>query len=234
MLEAEQLLQLTRQFFEPGPLHGVQVLMTAGPTREPIDPVRFVGNRSSGKMGYALAEALKELGADVTLVSGPVALSVPVGVNPIQVERAQDMLAAVMTHVAACDIFIGIAAVADYRPRKVSSEKIKKNKEIVTLELERNPDILAQVAARDNPPFCVGFAAETEQLEFYAEAKRKAKGLDMIAANQVGAKEGGFESDQNALVLLWEGGRETLPMMTKQQLAQRLAEIISTRYHSRT
>jgi phosphopantothenoylcysteine decarboxylase/phosphopantothenate--cysteine ligase len=143
------------------------------------------------------------------------------------------MLAAVMAHVAASDIFIGIAAVADYRPRKVSSEKIKKNQEIVTLELERNPDILAQVAARDNPPFCVGFAAETEQLESYAEEKRKAKGLDMIAANRVGAEEGGFESDQNALVLLWEGGREMLPMTTKQHLAQQLAERISTRYHAR-
>ena len=234
MLEPERLLQLVEGFFAVGSLQGVRVLMTAGSTREPIDPVRYVGNRSSGKMGFSLAEALLDLGADVTLVSGPVSLSVPSGVECVAVERAEEMRVAVMERVAGCDIFIGVAAVADYRPRSAASEKIKKNKEIVTLELVRNPDILAEVAARDNPPFSVGFAAETEQVEAYAEHKRKTKGLDMIAANRVGAGEGGFEADSNALVLLWEGGREVLPMMAKPLLAQQLAERISEQYHART
>jgi phosphopantothenoylcysteine decarboxylase / phosphopantothenate---cysteine ligase len=232
MIEPEQMLVLAEAVFAMGPLQGVRVLMTAGPTREPIDPVRYIGNRSSGKMGFSLAEALQELGAEVSLVSGPVSIAVSPGVECTHVEQAEEMRAAVMEKIENCDIFIAVAAVADYRPHHISSEKIKKDSEIVTLELVRNPDILAEVAARDNPPFIVGFAAETEQVEVYAEAKRKTKGVDMMAANRVGAKDSGFESDRNALVLLWEGGREALPMMSKRLLAQQLAARISEQYHA--
>jgi phosphopantothenoylcysteine decarboxylase / phosphopantothenate---cysteine ligase len=230
MLEPEQLVERVVQLFSEGPLTRIRVLLTSGSTREPIDPVRYVGNRSSGKMGFALAEALSDLGAEVTLVSGPASIPAPQGIPCHWVETAHEMRTAVMERVGDADIFVGVAAVADYRPRQTADEKIKKNKDIVMLELVRNPDILAEVAARDDAPFCVGFAAETEQVEVYAEAKRQAKGLDLIAANQVGAGEGGFESDSNALVLLWEGGREALPMMPKRELAQRLAGVIARRY----
>ena len=232
MLEPELLLQQVQQFFTQGILSGVRVLMTAGSTREPIDPVRFIGNRSSGKMGYALAEALHEQGAEVTLVSGPVTVPPPPGITRIDVEQAEEMRREVIRRVGEADIFIGVAAVADYRPRQAADEKIKKDRELVTLELVKNPDILAEVAGLDDAPFCVGFAAETENVEAYAEAKRQAKGLDLIAANQVAAKEGGFESDQNALLLLWQGGREVLPMMSKHQLAKQLVERISEQYHA--
>ncbi|MCU7890266.1 MAG: bifunctional phosphopantothenoylcysteine decarboxylase/phosphopantothenate--cysteine ligase CoaBC [Candidatus Thiodiazotropha sp. (ex Ustalcina ferruginea)] len=234
MIEPEMLLQQVETFFCPGELDGVNILMTAGSTREPIDPVRFVGNRSSGKMGFALAESLHDLGAAVTLISGPVSLSTPIGILCSRVETAEEMRSAVLEHVENSDIFIGVAAVADYRPRNYAGEKIKKNNEILILELVRNPDILAEVAAREKPPFTVGFAAETEQVEHYAEEKRRTKGLDMIAANRVGRDEGGFESDSNALVLLWQDGREVLPMMSKTQLAQQLAGRIAERYHART
>jgi phosphopantothenoylcysteine decarboxylase / phosphopantothenate---cysteine ligase len=230
MLEPEQLVERVVQLFSEGPLTRIRVLLTSGSTREPIDPVRYVGNRSSGKMGFALAEALSDLGAEVTLVSGPASIPAPQGIPCHWVETAHEMRTAVMERVGDADIFVGVAAVADYRPRQTADEKIKKNQDIVMLELVRNPDILAEVAARDDAPFCVGFAAETEQVEVYAEAKRQAKGLDLIAANQVGAGEGGFESDSNALVLLWEGGREVLPMMPKRELAQRLAGVIARRY----
>jgi len=233
MLEPLDLLARVVDWNLPGPLLGVRVMLTAGGTREPIDPVRFVGNRSSGKMGYALAAAMQDLGAAVTLVSGPVSLAPPAGVRTVSVETAAEMHAAVMEEVSGCDIFVAVAAVADYRPRSAAAEKIKKDDETLTLELVRNPDILADVAARKPAPFCVGFAAETEQVEAYAEAKRQRKGLDLIAANLVGVKEGGFESDCNALLLLWDGGRETLPMMDKTSLAQHLAERIATQYHTK-
>ncbi|MCG7956908.1 MAG: bifunctional phosphopantothenoylcysteine decarboxylase/phosphopantothenate--cysteine ligase CoaBC [Candidatus Thiodiazotropha endolucinida] len=232
MVEPELLLQQVEHVFSQGSLSGVRVLMTAGSTREPIDPVRFIGNRSSGKMGYALAEALSEQGAEVTLVSGPVTVSPPMGITRIDVEQAEEMRREVINRVAQADIFVGVAAVADYRPRQAADEKIKKDRESVTLELVKNPDILAEVASLEGAPFCVGFAAETENVEAYAEAKRQAKGLDLIAANQVAAKEGGFESDQNALLLLWHGGREVLPMMSKHQLARQLVERISEQYHA--
>ncbi|MBW9256588.1 MAG: bifunctional phosphopantothenoylcysteine decarboxylase/phosphopantothenate--cysteine ligase CoaBC [Candidatus Thiodiazotropha sp. (ex. Lucinisca nassula)] len=232
MVEPELLLQQVQNYFSQGSLSGVRVLMTAGSTREPIDPVRFIGNRSSGKMGYALAEALSEQGAEVTLVSGPVTVSPPMGITRIDVEQAEEMRREVINRVAQADIFIGVAAVADYRPRQAADAKIKKGRESVTLELVKNPDILAEVASLEGAPFCVGFAAETENVEAYAEAKRQAKGLDLIAANQVAAKEGGFESDQNALLLLWQGGREVLPMMSKHQLARQLVERISEQYHA--
>jgi phosphopantothenoylcysteine decarboxylase/phosphopantothenate--cysteine ligase len=232
MLEPDHLLGLIQGFFGSGPLFGVQIVMTSGATREPIDPVRFVGNRSSGKMGFALAKAFRELGAEVTLVSGPTVLSAPTGLKCIWVERAVEMRDAVMDQLMGCDIFVGVAAVADYRPCHVAEEKIKKNKEKVTLELVRNPDILAEVAALEGAPFCVGFAAETEQVEANAALKRQAKGADMIAVNDVSIKEGGFEANENSLVLLWEGGREVLPMMSKAALAEQLAIRIFERYHA--
>lgn len=230
MLEAEELQQRVEAFFTPGPLLGVRVLMTAGPTREPIDPVRYISNRSSGKMGFALAAALQALGAEVCLVSGPVALPTPAGVERVDAERAADMHREVMARVEGCDIFIGVAAVADYRPDQPATHKLKKSHTPLQLALVPNPDILAEVAALDQGPFTVGFAAETEQLETYAETKRAVKGLDLIAANQVGGKQGGFESDENALLLVWQGGREWLPMMAKDLLARTLAERISQQY----
>ncbi|MBT2988273.1 MAG: bifunctional phosphopantothenoylcysteine decarboxylase/phosphopantothenate--cysteine ligase CoaBC [Candidatus Thiodiazotropha sp. (ex Ctena orbiculata)] len=232
MLEPEALCQQAVSHFGNGVLDGVNVLMTAGSTREPIDPVRFVGNRSSGKMGYALAQSMRDLGADVTLISGPTSLAAPAKIVSIRVETAEEMHASVMEHVDSCNIFVAVAAVADYRPSLVAADKIKKNKEILTLELVRNPDILAEVAAMEHPPFTVGFAAETEQIEHYADEKRRRKRLNMIAANRVGSDEGGFESEQNALILLWQDAREELPMMAKSQLAQRLAERIAEQYNA--
>ena len=230
MLEPEQLHQRVEEFFTPGTLCGVKVLMTAGPTREPIDPVRFVANRSSGKMGFALADAMRSLGAEVCLVSGPVALATPVGVERIDVETALEMHREVMSRAEKANIFIGVAAVADYRPVSPLTEKLKKSHANLSLELAANPDILAEVARLQPGPFTVGFAAETEQLESYAETKFRIKDLDMIAANRVGEGQGGFESDMNALLLLWDGGREWLPMMSKVSLARALAERIARHY----
>ncbi len=234
MLEPEALCQQVLAQFTPRILDGTKVLITAGATREPIDPVRFVSNRSSGKMGYALAQSMCELGAEVTLVSGPTSLAVPSEVGAIHVETAEEMYSSVMAHVGQNDIFIAVAAVADYRPSHLSTAKIKKNSEILTLDLVRNPDILAEVAAREHPPFTVGFAAETEQLEQYADEKRRRKQLDMIAANLVGGDESGFEAERNALLLLWQDGREELPMMAKSQLARQLALRVADRYRART
>jgi phosphopantothenoylcysteine decarboxylase/phosphopantothenate--cysteine ligase len=230
MLEPEDLAQRITSQFSPGPFQGLSVLITAGGTQEPIDPVRFVGNRSSGKMGYAVAEAMRDLGAEVSLISGPVSLELPQGMDVVAVKTAQEMYQAVMERASGCNIFIGVAAVADYRPSLAAEQKIKKKSDSLTIELVKNPDILAEVAALDNAPFTVGFAAETENVEVYAESKREAKGVDMIAANQVGMETGGFESDLNALTLLWQGGKETLPMMDKIQLAKSLAGLILKRY----
>ena len=233
MLAPEELVQQLQQFSGSGELQGVQAIVTAGPTREAVDPVRFIGNRSSGRMGFALAEALRDQGAQVTLISGPVSLESPSGVTRIDVESAVDMEQAVAEHIEKCELFVGVAAVADYRPLQIAGHKIKKNEEQMTIKLQRNPDILAGVAALENGPFTVGFAAETEHLEQFAEKKRQAKNIDMIAANWVGAEEGGFEHSENALLLLWSEGRKTLPMMPKPQLAKQLATIIAERYHAK-
>jgi phosphopantothenoylcysteine decarboxylase/phosphopantothenate--cysteine ligase len=230
MFEPEQLQQRVEDFFAPGPLQGVRVLMTAGPTREPIDPVRFVGNRSSGKMGFALANAMRSLGAEVCLVSGPVTLTTPSGVERVDVETALEMHREVMARVGWADIFIGVAAVADYRPLGSAPQKVKKSQDNLRLELVPNPDILAEVARLEKGPFTVGFAAETEQLETHAASKFRIKGLNMLAANRVGAGEGGFETDRNALLLLWRDGRESLPMMAKDSLARALAQRIASHY----
>lgn len=233
MLEPEALLSQLCSRFTQGPLAGVRVLLTAGPTREPLDPVRFIGNRSSGKMGFALARAFTGAGARVELIAGPVTLDTPAGVERVDVETAGEMEQAVMARVKGCDIFVGCAAVADYRPDAVADQKIKKNSDRMEIRLVRNADILAGVAALPDAPFTVGFAAETQDPEEYAEKKRIAKRVNMIAANLVGARQGGFERDENALTLIWEGGREQLPMTDKVSLAEKLVSLIAEHYENR-
>ncbi|MGD2112460.1 MAG: bifunctional phosphopantothenoylcysteine decarboxylase/phosphopantothenate--cysteine ligase CoaBC [Gammaproteobacteria bacterium] len=232
MLEPGDLVVELEQLFDTGTLAGCRVLVTAGPTREAIDPVRYIGNRSSGKMGYAVAAAAAEAGARVTLVSGPVGLPKPARVERIAVESAAEMLRAVMERIAAVDIFIAAAAVADYRPLVAAPQKIRKSAPRLTLELERNPDILASVAALDRAPFCLGFAAETEDLEANARAKRRAKALDMIAANRVGSGLG-FDADDNALRVYWEGGSAQLVQTRKSRLARQLMRLVAERYQAK-
>ena len=233
MLEPAELCERIINSLSPKRLAGISVLITAGPTREPIDPVRFIGNRSSGKMGFALAAAFVAAGAEVTLVSGPVSLATPAGVDRIDVETAIEMENAVTERIAGKQIFVGCAAVADYRPVDVADQKIKKHREELEVRLVKNPDILRAVAALPSPPFTVGFAAETEDPVTHAENKRRDKGVDMIAANLVGAARGGFERDENALTVLWEGGREELSMSGKAELAVRLVESVAERYAER-
>jgi phosphopantothenoylcysteine decarboxylase/phosphopantothenate--cysteine ligase len=213
-----------------GPLKGRKVLITAGPTRERIDPVRFISNRSSGKMGYAIAQAARDRGAEVVLVSGPVNLAAPPGVRRISVECAQQMHDAVMAEISGTDIFIGTAAVADYRPADPADIKIKKVNDQLDLHMERTVDILAAVAARTvDRPFTVGFAAETNNVEEHALAKLSRKKLDLIAANEVGDHKV-FEQDDNALTLLWPGGGKLeLGAGAKTELAQKLVDFIISR-----
>jgi phosphopantothenoylcysteine decarboxylase/phosphopantothenate--cysteine ligase len=234
MLEPAELLDHATSRLGGGPLAGVRALVTAGPTREPLDPVRFLGNRSSGKMGFAVAEALALAGAHVTLVSGPVALGAPSGVTRVDVETASQMQAAVAERLTGCDLLVATAAVADYRPANVATEKIKKASADMEVRLVRNPDILAEVAARPDAPFTVGFAAETADVEAYAQAKLDAKGLDLIAANYVG-EGAAFDQDDNALTVLWPGGgRLQLPRADKGTLARELVRTITERLHART
>ncbi len=214
-----------------GALHGQRVLITAGPTEEPIDPVRFIGNRSSGKMGYAIAAAATQAGAEVVLVSGPTALATPPGVRRIDVRTAADMLAAVEAEAGTADIFIATAAVADYAPRTTAAQKIRKSADRLTLELVRNPDILATLAAHKPRPFCVGFAAETENVIANARAKLKAKTLDLICANRVG-DEYAFGRDDNALVAITENDEKDLGYGPKPVLAARLVALIGTQVKS--
>lgn len=211
-----------------GSLEGVRVVITAGPTREPLDPVRYITNHSSGKMGYALAEAARDAGARVTLVSGPVTLSAPAGVTLISVVTAEDMLEASVAAVGAgADIFVGTAAVADYRPEHCAAQKIKKTGEGMTLSLVKNPDTLATIAALPEPPFTVGFAAETTDLEHYARDKMRRKKLAMIVANDVSAPGIGFNSDQNAVTVFWPDGNKTLGPLPKNRLATQLVSLIA-------
>lgn len=232
MLEPAEILILLEQSFQPGRLQGVRVMVTAGPTREPIDPVRFVSNRSSGRMGYAVADAAARAGAQVTLVSGPVALEPPPMVTVIHVESACQMQAAVMAKIAEQDIFIGTAAVADYTTIERSDHKIKKTADRLRLDLVPTPDILAGVTALPKPPFTVGFAAETQALEHYAQAKLAAKNLDMIAANEVGQGRG-FEVEENALWVFWPEGRRHFPLAPKSTLAKQLIALIAERYETK-
>ena len=209
-------------------LAGKHVLITAGPTRERLDPVRYISNRSSGKMGFALADAARAAGAEVTLVAGPVNLPTPIGVKRIDVESAAQMHAAVEAAVGVADVFIGTAAVADYRPAVVAERKIKKSGERVEIVLERTPDILASVAARQQRPFVVGFAAETHDVETYARGKLESKNLDLIAANEVGDDKV-FDQDDNALIVLWREGRALIGPASKQIVAKELIELITSR-----
>ncbi len=218
---------------QTGALAGHSVLITAGPTREPIDPVRYIGNRSSGKMGYALAVAAHRAGARVTLISGPTDLPPPHGIHVVAVETAREMYEAVLACVGHCHIYIGAAAVADYTPGQVACQKIKKNHPELTLALQRTPDILATVAALNPPPYTVGFAAETEQMEHHARHKRLAKSLDMVAGNWVGRSEGGFGANDNALYVCWQNGEHHLPLTSKPQLAQQLINLIAEQYHAK-
>jgi len=231
MLEAAQLAEaiLAALFLlnpppkGEGTLSGVKLLLTAGPTYEAIDAVRGITNRSSGKMGYAIAQAALELGAEVTLVSGPVSLASPQGARLVKVESASEMFEAVKSAVAESDIFIGVAAVADYRVAQASAQKIKKDGGNLTLELVPNPDILAYVAALPKPPFCVGFAAESENLKAYAEQKRRAKKLPLLAANLAQQAIG---ADDNELILFDDSGEHVLPRSDKLTQARALLKHI--------
>lgn len=209
-----------------GVFDGKRVIVTAGPTREPIDPVRFLTNRSSGKMGFAVAAAAAEAGAKVLLVAGPVHLPTPAGVERVDVETAAQMHAAVMQRLAGCDLFIGAAAVADYAPTQPSARKLKKLSAHMELTLERTPDILAEVAASKPRPFCVGFAAETDELETHARGKLRDKQLDMVAANKVGQGQA-FDRDDNALSVYWRDGARELPLAPKPALARALVALIA-------
>jgi len=233
MLEPQELADhLAMLLIDRGPLSGQKVVITAGPTREPIDPVRFVTNRSSGKMGYAVAQALREADAEVVLVSGPVQLATPPGVRRVDVESAAQMADAVQAEMPGVAIFIGTAAVADYRPEQVATLKIKKTQQRLDLALTRTTDILAGVAARPDRPFVVGFAAETNAVEKHAREKLLRKNLDMIAANEVGACKG-FDCEDNSLLVLWRGGTAELPHSPKLELARSLVRLIIQRWQAR-
>ncbi|ENK1959134.1 bifunctional phosphopantothenoylcysteine decarboxylase/phosphopantothenate--cysteine ligase CoaBC [Vibrio cholerae] len=229
MLEPMELVAHCENFFAPKILVGKRVLITAGPTREALDPVRYITNHSSGKMGFALAKAAAQLGADVTLVSGPVHLPTPVGVNRIDVQSGLEMHSAVMKEATSHQIFIACAAVADYRPQTVAEQKIKKSRDndTLTIEMVKNPDIVASVAAlTENRPFTVGFAAETQDVEIYARSKLVRKNLDMICANDVSIAGQGFNSNDNALTLFWKEGQHSLPLTSKDALASAVMHLI--------
>jgi phosphopantothenoylcysteine decarboxylase / phosphopantothenate---cysteine ligase len=231
MLEPHQLRDAIAASFGDRVLADLNVVVSAGPTYEDIDPVRFIGNRSSGKMGFAVAEAAAQAGAQVTLVTGPVSLATPQGVaKRVDVRSAAQMHAAVTQATADAHIYIGAAAVGDYRPNTVAEHKLKKQNGLdLTLQLAENPDILASLSAQPNHPFLIGFAAETQNVESYARDKLQRKGLDMIAANQVG--DGlGFETTDNAITLYWADGAAELPRADKAVLARQLIERVASRY----
>ncbi len=234
MLEAENLAQkiasalsATSASVSTGMLHGTKILITAGPTYEPIDAVRGITNRSSGKMGYAIAQAASELGATVMLISGPTALARPHGITTIDVTTANEMFSAVKQYADQTDVFIGVAAVADYRVATPNDQKIKKNGDALTLKLVQNPDILAYVANLPTPPFCVGFAAESEKLAEYAEAKRRSKKLPLLVGNLAQSAIG---SEDNELILFDDDGQHPLPRANKLTLARQLLQHIALRY----
>ncbi|WP_122033340.1 bifunctional phosphopantothenoylcysteine decarboxylase/phosphopantothenate--cysteine ligase CoaBC [Aliivibrio sp. EL58] len=226
MLEPMELVHLCESFFqkdEDKPLYGQSLLITAGPTREALDPVRYISNHSSGKMGFAIAEAAAQLGAKVTLVSGPVKLATPANVERIDIESAEQMHSAVMSNASSHSLFIACAAVADFRPSQVATQKMKKtaDNDGMTITMVKNPDIVASVAAMtEERPFTVGFAAETQDVEKYARGKLERKNLDMICANDVSIQGQGFNSDNNALHLYWKGGDKALPLTAKSELGK--------------
>ncbi len=232
MSEPAEIVNRLRRGGADGALQGLKVVVTAGPTREPIDPVRFVSNRSSGKMGFAVAKAAAAAGARVTLVAGPVSLATPSGVERIDTETTQQMFDATMAEIGDADIYIGAAAIADYRPQHPAQQKIKKSADTFELVMVKSPDLLASIAALDDAPFTVGFAAETEKLEEHATIKLERKQLDMIIANLVGTNLC-FDADDNEVVVLWPGGRQPFPRLSKQDLARQLVDTIAARYRAR-
>jgi phosphopantothenoylcysteine decarboxylase/phosphopantothenate--cysteine ligase len=227
MVEAPEIAAAVTAFLAPKLLRDARVLVTAGPTYEAIDAVRGITNRSSGKMGYAVARAAHEAGASVTLISGPTSLPAPQGVERVNVVSARDMFDAVKKRVAGADIFIGVAAVADYRVAKPHAQKIKRSARNLTVELEPNPDILAWVAGRPRPPFCVGFAAESEKLREHAEAKRRAKKIPLLAANLV---QGAIGADENEIMLLDDHGVHQLGRAPKDVIARQLIAHVARLY----
>lgn len=231
MLEATQLADMAADLFPSNILTGKRVVITAGPTREAIDPVRFISNHSSGKMGFALAEAARDAGAQVTLISGPVHLATPERVQRVDVVSAEDMLKAALERVPQTDIFIATAAVADFRPQQAPDHKIKKqdNSGTMTLTLVENPDIVATVARQQPRPFTVGFAAETRDVVNYARQKIARKNLDMIVANDVSRSDIGFNSEQNAVTVIWPQGQQTLELASKSQIARDIVALIAQR-----
>ena len=235
MVEPEEIAVLAADLFETGALAGRKVVITAGPTREAIDPVRYITNHSSGKMGYALAEAAAEAGAETILISGPVSMKAPERVTVVNVTSAQDMYEASVSAAQNCDLFIASAAVADYRPASVSTSKIKKtaDSDTMTIELVKNPDIVAAIAALDERPFTVGFAAETEDVENYARGKLERKNLDLVIANDVSDRTIGFNSDDNEVLVVENTGAEAIPKINKsilaRQLIARIAEMLPAR-----
>ena len=234
MLDVDQLLIEVRGFFQSHELNGRHVMITAGPTRESIDPVRYISNESSGKMGFAMAQAAVEAGANVTLIAGPVNIDTPEHVERVDVISAADMHRAVFKNLPNCDIFIGSAAVADYRPVQVADRKIKKGDDnhTMTIELVRNPDIIAEVASSESRPFTVGFAAETHNLIEYAQKKLKQKNLDLIIANDVADKQIGFNSNDNEVTLISCNDSKVLPKMSKTKLARLLIDQLAQHYLS--
>ncbi len=230
MLETKDIADLLEQETIELLLTGKRITITAGPTREEIDPVRYLSNHSSGKMGYALAIAAQQLGATVTLISGPVNLLPPAKIHTLSVSSAQQMHEAVMQTIHNCDIFIGCAAVADYRVQRKSNQKIKKSESELTLTFIKNPDILNDVAHLPNAPFTLGFAAETQNLREYAIAKLQRKKLNMIAANDVSDNTIGFNSEQNALTVFWSKGEKKLDLADKQLLARQLMYLVAQIY----
>lgn len=232
MLEPEEIVKNTTDIFQTNILTGSRLLVTAGPTREAIDPIRFLSNRSSGRMGYAVANAAAEAGADVTLISGPVNINATDIIKVINVTSAEQMYQSVMQKISSTDIFISAAAVADFKVHKISEEKIKKSDSTQKLVLENTLDILSQVTTLNDAPFTVGFAAETENVEINAQKKMHSKNLDMIAANQVGEKIG-IDSEENALTVFWKTGSEQLPLTSKNKLARQLIKIIALQYNEK-
>jgi len=231
MLEPEEIVQETANQFETGSLTGKTLFITAGPTREAMDPVRYISNHSSGKMGYAIAEAAAEAGASVKLISGPVNIKAPERTQLIKVESAEEMLSASLEGLENCDIFIAAAAVADYRPTAVAEHKIKKGtEEIMELHLVKNPDIVATVAGSSPKPYTVGFAAETKDVLNYARGKLERKGLDLIIANDVSRSDIGFNSDENAVTVISQQDTLELPQASKRQLAGSLIELIAAQH----
>lgn len=226
----DTFVKSTERVAKLGLLQGLNITITAGPTREPLDPVRYISNHSSGKMGFSIAEAAAQAGANVTLVAGPVALSTPTLCSRKDVVSADDMLAACEALVPSTDIFISTAAVADYKATTIADNKIKKTGDELTLTFIKNPDILATVSARKDRPFCVGFAAESQDVEAYARDKLAKKNLDMIAANDITAEGLGFNSDKNALHVIWRDGDEKLPATSKAELATQLLAIVAKQY----